>query len=467
MKLRIILINPWIYDFSAVNLWSRPLGLLKVSEYLSQFNVELSLIDCMDTFRLKKYGKGNYPKEPVKKPECLKSIPRRFGRYGMDIDNFRKTLVENAPFDIIFVTSIMSYWYPGVQKVIEIIKNYSINLPVILGGIYATLWHDHASETSGADFIYNGQISENIKFALNTFGFRLKKKSKSIPLSQPFVNGSVRAHEGYAPLQGWGDSPVKFTPYYKLGLYDYHPFAPVLTSFGCPYRCSYCGSNLLNNGFVQRKPHSAVKEIKELYSTGIRDFAFYDDALFINAKSHIKVILKELIESGLNIRFHCPNGLHARFIDDELVRLMKDSGFKTLRLSLETIDSNRQRQTGGKVTSDDLFQAVKNLKRHGFKKKDIGVYLMYGLPGQGLDEVKEGVKFLKSMDVRINLTEFSPIPGTECWDELVAGGVISDDIDPLLTNNTVFSYLFSGYDPEELERLKLEVKNYNMKPSVL
>ena len=58
--------------------------------------------------------------------------------------------------------------------------------------------------------------------------------------------------------------------------------------------------------------------------------------------------------------------------------------------------------------------------------------------------------------------EFSPIPGTECWNDLEVNGAVNKDMDPLLTNNTVFSYLFSGYDPHEVDELKLAVKNYNM-----
>lgn len=41
-----------------------------------------------------------------------------------------------------------------------------------------------------------------------------------------------------------------------------------------------------------------------------------------------------------------------------------------------------------KVTSKNLVSAVKTLKKYGFAKNDIGVYLMYGLPGQDLDEVR-------------------------------------------------------------------------------
>lgn len=432
MKLRVLLINPWIYDFAAVNLWSKPLGLLRVAEFLSVFDVDLSLIDCMDVLIKPGLGRSKYPKERVEKPQSLKPVPRTFGRYGITTDHFRQRLAKAAPFDLVLVTSVMSWWYPGVQKVIEIIREGYKGVPVILGGIYATLWHGHASINSGADFIYQGAAGEGVRVIFNTFGFRLKRKRDVA------------------------------SPYYRLGLYQNYPFAPVLTSAGCPFACTYCASRILVKAFTQRRPQEVVDEIKELSEKGVRDFAFYDDALLVNADKHIKVILNELKVDGINTRFHCPNGLHARFIDDDLARLMKDSGFRTIRLGFETFDEKRQKETGGKVTCDDISLAVRHLKRHGFTKKEIGVYLMYGLPGQTFEEVKEGVAFLMSLGVSVHLAEFSPIPGTECWNDLEADGVVNRDMDPLLTNNTVFSYLFSGYDPNEIDELKLAVKNYNM-----
>lgn len=430
MKPKVILINPWIYDVAAVNLWSRPLGLLKVAEYLSRFNVDLRLIDCTDIFRHRKFGMGKYPRQIIEKPEMLSAIPKNFARYGIRTREFRENVKRLLPCDLILVTSIMSHWYPGVQKVIEIVNSLSPDTPVILGGIYATLFSKHAADNSGADYIFKGHISETFNNVLDRAGIAMNQQH--IP-----------------------------RPYYKLGLYRSYPFAPIITSSGCPYRCSYCSSPLLFDEFMQREPHHVVKEIRDLYDRGVRDYAFYDDALLVNAESHLKILLKEVIRSETKIRFHCPNGIHARFIDDEIAHLMKRSGFVTLRVSLETVNTERQQKTGGKVTSDMFRSAVDNLKRAGFMKEHIGVYLMYGLPGQGLEEVKEGVEFLKGLGVRINLTEFSPIPGTLCWEELKSKGILSDDIDPLLTNNSVFTTLFSGYDMGALESLRLDVKKYN------
>lgn len=433
MKLRVLLINPWVYDFAAVNMWSRPLGLLTVAEFLSAYDLDLELIDCMEGGMARRYGCGAYPKEVVEKPQCLTAVPRKFGRYGITVDAFKAKLLSQGRPDLVLVTSIMSYWYPGIRKAVGIVREVYGGVPVILGGIYATLWSSHAVGTSGADGVYKGAIGEELRFFLRTFGFRIRKKRKE-----------------------------KGKPYYNLGLYRDYPFAPVLTGTGCPCGCAYCASGLLWRGLNRRPAEDVLTALTDLDGMGVRDIAFYDDALLVNSDEHIKVILKEVINRGMNMRFHCPNGLHARFMDDELAYLMKRSGFRTLRLSLETVNERRQAVTGGKVDSRELRRAVGLLKKNGFRRDQLGIYLMYGLPGQPLDEVREGIFFLKSLGVRIHLTEFSPIPGTRCWDELLEKGIITESIDPLLTNNTVFSSLFSGYDEAEVRKLKLDVKAHNL-----
>jgi radical SAM superfamily enzyme YgiQ (UPF0313 family) len=430
MKLHILLVNPWIYDFAAYNFWVRPLGLLRVAEYLSAFNTRLTFIDCTDVSSNRRFGTGKFRAETVEKPDILKCVPRLYRRYGISVDEFRRRVEDAKPFDIVLMTSVMGYWYPGVVKTIDILRDIAGDVPVVLGGIYATLYHEHASQHSGADFIYRGSLRESIAFVFSTFGFRLGRK-------------------------GMGN------PYYRLGFYQTYPYAPLLTTEGCPFRCTYCASGILTSAFMKRNSEEILGEITDLHSLGVRDFAFYDDALLVDSRDHIKPILRDVRALGLHVRFHTPNGLHARFIDGELACLMKETHFSTIRLSLETACEQRQEATGGKVHKRDVERAVSLLKGHTIPGGNIGVYLMYGLPDQEITEIKEGVKFLKTLGVRVHLTEFSPIRGTVSWDELVRRGVIDDDLDPLCTNNTVYSYLYSGYEREELEELRLDVKKYN------
>ena len=431
MKLRILLVNPWIYDFAAFNLWARPLGLFRVAEYLSSFDTELFFIDCTGPCTEGRFGAGKYRVEKVNKPSPLKAVPRIFKRYGICIDEFVRQVKAAMPFDAVMMTSVMSYWYPGVQKASEMIRELAGDVPVILGGIYATLYHEHAVNASGADFIFSGPLTESLNFALSTFGFKLKKKGDNIP-------------------------------YYLLDFYNDCSFAPLQTSTGCPFQCAYCASNLLSGAnCCRRSPGEVLTEIAELRHKGVRDYVFYDDALLYDAGSHAKPILQGIADSGLHAGFHTPNGLHARFVDKDVAWLMRRVGFKTVRLGFETADLARQHDTGGKVTNSDLERAVALFKQCGFTKNELGVYLMYGLPGQDLSEVKEGVSFLQKLNVKIYLAEFSPVRGTRSWNELVQNGIIDDTLDPLITNNTVFPFLYSGYDAGAVQSLKLAVKGYN------
>ncbi len=432
MNFKFLLINPWIYDFAAYNLWARPLGLLKVAEFLSYFNVNLTLIDCCDSFRVKKFGTGKYDFEIIEKPSILKNIPRKYKRYGISESKFIEKLKKIGKIDLVLITSIMAYWWQGVKQAVEIVRNLFPEVPIILGGIYSTLYKEHAEENIGANYIYTGQIQNRLVEIIDKFGLSLK-----------------RTHE--KPKYWW-----------QMGFYEKMHYAPILTSTGCPFHCSYCASSILNNSYKRREIFEVIEEIKELYQLGIRDFAFYDDALLFRAEEHIKPLLRGLIKEKVTARFHMPNGLHARFIDEELANLMKVAGFKTLRLSLETVDIRRQIESGGKVTNKDIEKAIFYLKKAGFSSQEIGVYLMYGLPNQTLDEVKAGIDFLKRLRVRIHLTEFSPIKGTTYWQELLSMGVIEDNLDPIFTNNSIWSEMFCPYSRKELENIKIDVKQFNL-----
>ena len=121
--------------------------------------------------------------------------------------------------------------------------------------------------------------------------------------------------------------------------------------------------------------------------------------------------MKEIIRRSITCNFHTPNGVHLRGMTDEIAQLMFLSGFKTIRFGLETANENRMKKTGGKTTRAEFIQAVNCLKKAGFSKEEIGIYLLAGLPGQRADEVEESITFVKDCGARPYLTEYSPHTG--------------------------------------------------------
>jgi radical SAM superfamily enzyme YgiQ (UPF0313 family) len=257
-----------------------------------------------------------------------------------------------------------------------------------------------------------------------------------------------------ASFLGLPPDPVRrFRPWYELGLHDGAPYAAARTARGCPFRCTYCASQRLTGPFAPREAEDVASELAALSRLGVRDVAFYDDALLVDFEQRLGLVLREVGRRALPLRFHTPNGLHARLITPEAAETLTRSDFATVRLSLETVDRERQGATGGKVAANDVARAVRLLVDAGIPREKLGVYLLLGLPDQPLDEVRRGVEFALSLGVRPYVAEFSPIPGTLDWDRLVDARVIPQDIDPILTNNSVYHRLFAGYDPRELEAL--------------
>lgn len=413
--LKILLINPFVHDFSAFNLWSAPLGLYNVLEYLSQFDAELHLIDCLDApIKQKIDGRSHILKKKIQKPSIYAKIPRFYYQFGISEAKFRQKVEELLPIDAFLLTSGMSYWYPGIQETIRILREISPKTPIILGGIYATLYSEHAKKISGADSIFTGPISEKLFPELK-------------PSSHP---------------KHWSEFvPVK-------------NYAPILTSYGCPMKCTYCASHILNPKFTQKSPAEVFEEISLLYKKGVRHFAFYDDALLVNSERHIIPILKMATKEFQEINFYTPVGLQSRLITKEVARTLKRANFSYIRIGYETSNPERQKETGGKIYDKELEAGIRNLTAAGFRPDNIGVFIMYGLPDQTLEEVANGVNFVKKFGVKIALTEYSPIPGTIETAKL--SGL--DLNEPLLTNNTAYSHLFSLYDTDKINQLKLSAQ---------
>ncbi len=197
----------------------------------------------------------------------------------------------------------------------------------------------------------------------------------------------------------------------------------------------------------------SVARYSEIFN--VKDVAFFDDA-FLVGKDYVVRLLKEL--SNLKLRFHLPNGIHARLVDEEIAHLLKEANFKTIKLGYET-SGELQKKTGGKVFDDDLLRAVENLKRAGFTKEELSAYVMINMPGQRKEDVLRAIELCRSLDIGINLNEYTPIPGTKDWNELVEKGLIDPGVDPLLLNNTILPFWWrGGMSVEEVEKVKEVLK---------
>jgi len=437
----ILLVNPWIFDFAAYDFWMAPLGLLDIAAVVrNSVSARLHFIDCLDRThaslrrrpQIKDDGRGPFPKVEVPKPVMFKDVPRRFSRYGISPDAFAAELARLPPPAVVLLTCTMTYWYPGVQLAVEIIRRTFGGVPVVLGGIYATLCGEHARRNSGADRIIAGPGENSV-----------------LPLLREILGGGAVRE---APRRSFRDLPRS-----AFDLLADRRWLPVMSSRGCPFRCSFCASHRLSGGFEERDPVGVVAEIEEArLHFGTRHFAFYDDALLLNKTTRLMPILETAVRRGLDAVFHTPNGLHVREIDDAIARLFRRAGVQSIFLSQESTDPAVIASSCPKMEDGDLGRAVLALERAGYAPRDLNVYLIAGLPDQTASGIRADLRYVRRLGCRPRLAYFSPIPGTAVWDDLVRAGKIASDADPLLHNKAAFPFIAGTIDPREWESLRRE-----------
>jgi len=415
--MRVLLVNPPVYDFTVYDFWLKPYGLLHVAGNLRGC-ADVSLFDFMDRLdprmpqpkrtRADAWGRGEFHGERISKPAVFADIPRHYHRHGIPRIEFQTHLQQNAPYDLVLVQTLMTYWYPGVREVIDDIRVHNPRAKIVLGGVYATLCTEHA-QYLGADFVLNG--------------------TDLAPLWD-FVRTLEPA----------------FQPTHGLPFWDLYPrldSGVVKLADGCPFKCTYCSVPQVYPRFQMRLMERSLAEFDHLLDCGVKNVVFYDDALLYTPDRILIPFLREVVKRPRRVNFHTPNALNARFISRELADLMLEAGFKVVYLGFESAAYEWQKKTGGKVYSHELERAVENLLAAGADIHDLGAYLIVAHPQNEQQDVEASMRFANASGLRVMLSEFSPIPGTPDG-ELCRQWVDLDE--PLNHNKTAFPFRRLGAD---------------------
>lgn len=390
------------------------------------------MVDCLDEPGPFDWSRGRpFTRTPIPAPPELADVPRRFTRYGIPDSVFASrldaALASLGKPDGVVLTCLFTYAWTGAARAIRLMRERLPGVPIALGGVYAALCPEHAERRSGADLVLSG------------------------PFERP---------DNWAKLWGMlGTGPPPLPDAAGLApALDLHPepgFAPLLWSRGCPDRCAYCASGLLHPGFRERTSQSIHEEIRTLRKQGVRDLVFADDALLFRAEELVLPMLRALIDMGAPFRLHAPNALHARRITPEIAGLLKRAGLRTLRLGVESVDFAGR--PDDKLGPDDLAAALDALHRAGFGPEEIGLYLLFGLPGRSLDGLFDSIAATGRLGATPIPTAYSPLPQTALFAQ--AKAVANRDLEePLNQNNAVWPCIPGGFDWTVRARIRAAVR---------
>jgi len=183
----------------------------------------------------------------------------------------------------------------------------------------------------------------------------------------------------------------------------------VITARGCNQNCTYCNCAVLSRRrFTMHSIERVVAEI-DYISQHIKNSTLniFDDA-FTLVPSRAKRICRMLIENKTKVNLACIT--RCDHVDEELLDLMKDAGFVSIGVSLESAVPRILRIIGKVRPAEDAptdnldaeKQFIEKLRHVAVYAKKIGVRtvfssIMLGLPTETLDEANQTVDMIDSI----------------------------------------------------------------------
>lgn len=340
-------------------------------------------------------------------------------------------IINNNKPDIIGIT-VFSLFFNEVRETIDLIKE-NFGIPVVVGGPHVTAVPELTLKESRADFAVIGEGEATIVELVNVLnigttdfskikGIGYRDGGKIVITERRDIIKDLDA----VPFPAWGPiKPEAYPPVSHGTFYKKFPIAPILTTRGCPFSCTFCASNKTWGRLLRkRSPQNVVDEIELLVRNhGIKEFHFEDDNLTAS-KEHVIGICREIMDRGLNIAWSCPNGVRIDCLDRERLEMMKASGCYMVTVGFESGDQEILDRAQKDIDLSKVPETVKMIRDAGI---EVAGFFILGLPGETKETALKTIKFAKSLPIdTAKFHNFIPLPGTQIfneWYEKQEGGV--------------------------------------------
>ena len=365
-----------------------PIGFASLSEYLERHGLKVRIINV-----------------------ALKMI--KDDRFDVE-----KLIRKNRPLAFGIDLHWMAHVH-GALALAEMIKRFHPEIPVILGGLSATYYHEEILRNYPfVDFVMRGDSTEKPLLQLLR-AFKGKREFKNIPnLTYRDGGNGIRANPiTYVP-EDLNDitidyrhimkkvvrymDPVGYQPF--IDWYSY-PVTAVFTCRGCTYHCKTCGGS-------SRTFRSMANRTKPAY----RDPVLLAQDIF-NISEHLNapiMIIGDIFQPGEEYGFNFLRKMKTRRIDnhiafeffvppsrDQLERIAESVKYFNIEISPESHDEEVRKAFGRPYANPPMEKMIADAIDLGCKRIDL--FFMIGLPKQTYESVMETVDYC-----RLLLERFQP-----------------------------------------------------------
>ena len=341
-------------------------------------------------------------------------------------DQLKKEIEKFKP-DIVGLTVLMDQYGEAAHVAAKIVKRVSKNIITVIGGVYATANPKRVMNDKNFDYAVMGEGEYVFREIVGFHSGACNLPERGICFRKN-GNGEIE-NRGHAAFIKNLDALPK-PAYHLIDLLSYttrfanrrsadqpgeYPYARIITSRGCPEKCSFCQvPSLQGSYFRARSPDHVCDEIEWLKKEyGIKAILFDDDNMFTNQKRG-KALLKRMIERGLSMPWTSIATAVFR-LDNEMVDLMVESGCTYIDVAIE---SGTERVTRDIILKPIDFEQAKRMVKYA-RQKGIFVAANYiiGFPTETWEEIRETIKFSEEVDADYTKIFIAiPLRNTEMFD---------------------------------------------------
>jgi anaerobic magnesium-protoporphyrin IX monomethyl ester cyclase len=422
-NMRVCLINPPRIQPKA---WGKPnvfppIGLAYVAAVLEKAH-EVYIIDS-----------------PTEGWKNLQEIDETKYRVGLSNTEMADKIKRWSP-DVVVIEIPFSGWAKTACEVALTVKGVNKDIVTVLEGQHPSARPEDCLANIDVDFVVIGEPENTIFELVDALGKETRDLKKIRGIG--FVKNGVPVFTSPRPLLEDLDS-LPFPARHLLPMEEYYavvkenplrgevskPWTIMITSRGCPYDCVFCTHHTVwGRKWRGRSPENVVDELEQVIKTyHVKQIDFLDDNMTLDRK-RMENICDLIVKRGLRVEWFTPNGVRADTLDEKLLRKMKRSGCKKIRVAPE---SGVQRVVDQIIKKNldlkSVERAVVLCKKVGIK---VGCFFVIGLIGETKEEIEETINFAYKLR-RLGADSFifsiaTPVYGTRLYEQAKRGGFLRD-----------------------------------------
>lgn len=409
--MKILLLDPPFKSFAGIFSLYFPLGLTYVAGAVRRAGHECSILD-MDAAEPKE-GSLNFSREY----ESYNSYISALNAPDHPTWKLLRQLVKRHNPDLIGITALTTKFGSVIQTA-RFCKQVLPNVPIVVGGAHASTMPHLCLQIPEVDFVLRGESDETFVELIEAVE---KRRSPSEVGSLSWRNGGTiidnpdKAFAGNLDELALPDRSALLNP----ENYSSEDMGVILTSRGCPFRCSYC-FHMWEKKVRYRSPASVIEEIREVNQRyGTTQFSIKDDSFTVK-KNHVMALCEEFRRLPFKISFNCTTRVD--LLDEELLKTMREAGCAQVSVGIESGSARVLRETDKDISLEQVVRAAEMLNRHRLFWTG---YFMIGLPEETEEDILKTIAFMKKVKpFYAGLGVYNPFPRTKLFRQGVELGLL-------------------------------------------